>query len=93
MGDTSDNIPGVAGVGEKRQLSYLTSFILLKVCIIILMKFLEKLKENLENSKADAFMSKDLATINCDSPIKVNLKDTIMGDLNDNKDKIELFQN
>ena len=37
-------------------------------------------------------MSKDLATINCDSPIKVNLKDTIMGDLNDNKDKIELFQ-
>jgi len=93
MGDTSDNIPGVAGVGEKTAIKLLNQFHSVEGVYNHLDEVSgKKLKENLENSKADAFMSKDLATINCDSPIKVNLKDTIMGDLNDNKDKIELFQ-
>ena len=93
MGDTSDNIPGVAGVGEKTAIKLLNQFHSVEGVYNHLDEVSgKKLKENLENSKADAFMSKDLATINCDSPITVNLKDTIMGDLNDNKDKIELFQ-
>lgn len=93
MGDTSDNIPGVAGVGEKTAIKLLNQFHSVEGVYNHLDEVSgKKLKENLKNSKADAFMSKDLATINCDSPIKVNLKDTIMGDLNDNKDKIELFQ-
>lgn len=93
MGDTSDNIPGVAGVGEKTAIKLLNQFHSVEGVYNHLDEVSgKKLTENLENSKADAFMSKDLATINCDSPIKVNLKDTIMGDLNDNKDKIELFQ-
>lgn len=93
MGDTSDNIPGVAGVGEKTAIKLLNQFHSVEGVYNHLDEVSgKKLKENLENSKDDAFMSKDLATINCDSPIKVNLKDTIMGDLNDNKDKIELFQ-
>lgn len=93
MGDTSDNIPGVAGVGEKTAIKLLNQFHSVEGVYNHLDEVSgKKLKENLENGKADAFMSKDLATINCDSPIKVNLKDTIMGDLNDNKDKIELFQ-
>lgn len=39
---------------------------------------LEKLKEKLENSREDAFMSKDLATINKNSPIEVTLQDTVL---------------
>lgn len=38
----------------------------------------KKLKEKLENSREDAFMSKDLATINKNSPIEVTLQDTVL---------------
>ncbi len=37
----------------------------------------KKLKENLTNHKDDAFMSKDLATINQSSPIEISVKDTL----------------
>ena len=42
----------------------------------ILRRSLQKLKEKLINSKDDALMSKDLATINVHSPIEVSLEDT-----------------
>lgn len=38
----------------------------------------EKIKRKLENSREDAFMSKDLATINKNSPIEVTLQDTVL---------------
>lgn len=37
-------------------------------------------------------MSKDLATINKNSPIEVTLQDTVLKNQDDNKDKIELFK-
>ena len=39
MGDTSDNIPGVAGVGEKQQSSYLSNSLLLRMFMNILIKY------------------------------------------------------
>ena len=39
------------------------------------MKFQVKVKRKLQNSKEDALMSKELATINVDSPIEVKLED------------------
>ncbi|PNZ67926.1 DNA polymerase I [Staphylococcus croceilyticus] len=93
MGDTSDNIPGVAGVGEKTAIKLLKQFETVEgVYDNIDSVSGKKLKEKLENSHDDALMSKDLATINCDSPIEVNLKDTQLKDQEDNKDKIELFK-
>ncbi|EHJ07022.1 DNA polymerase I [Staphylococcus simiae] len=93
MGDSSDNIPGVAGVGEKTAIKLLNQFQNVEgVYEHIDDVSGKKLKEKLENSKEDAFMSKDLATINVESPIGVTLADTKMIDQENNNDKIELFK-
>ena len=93
MGDTSDNIPGVAGVGEKTALKLLNQFESVEgVYEHIDDVSGKKLKEKLENGKTDALMSKQLATINVDSPLEVNLKDTQLPESIDEQDKIELFK-
>lgn len=93
MGDTSDNIPGVAGVGEKTAIKLLNQFNTVEgVYDNIDSVSGKKLKEKLENSKDDALMSKDLATINVESPIEVKLEDTKMDEHLDETEKIELFK-
>ena len=47
----------------------------------------KKLKEKLQNSKEDALMSKELATINVDSPIEVKLEDTLMTHQDEQQEK------
>ena len=93
MGDTSDNIPCVAGVGEKTAIKLLNQFESVEgVYEHIEEVTAKKLKEKLINSKADAFMSKDLATINVHSPIEVSLEDTKLTLQDDTAEKIELFK-
>ena len=93
MGDTSDNIPGVAGVGEKTAIKLLNQFESVEgVYEHIEEVTAKKLKEKLINSKDDAFMSKDLATINVHSPIEVSLEDTKLTLQDDTSEKIELFK-
>lgn len=69
MGDTSDNIPGVPGVGEKTALKLLHDFESVENVLDNLDKLKGKLKENLENHKDDALMSKKLATIFREVPL------------------------
>lgn len=76
MGDKSDNIPGVPGVGEK------TAFKLIKEygSIEEVLKNIDnipgkKLKENLENNVEQAIFSKKLATIMREVPIELTLED------------------
>ncbi|WP_456278038.1 DNA polymerase I [Bacillus sp. AK128] len=76
MGDTSDNIPGVPGVGEKTAIKLLKEY----ETIEKLYEHLEevsgkKLKEKLEEHKESAFMSKELATIHREAPISVSVDD------------------
>lgn len=93
MGDTSDNIPGVAGVGEKTAIKLLNQFESVEgVYEHIEEVTAKKLKEKLINSKDDALMSKDLATINVHSPIEVSLEDTKLTLQDDTTVKIELFK-
>ncbi|UOQ86263.1 DNA polymerase I [Gracilibacillus salinarum] len=78
MGDKSDNIPGVPGVGQKTAVKLLKQF----ETIENLYEHLEdvsgqKLKEKLADNKDSAFMSKELVTINQSSPIKISAEDTI----------------
>ncbi len=76
MGDQSDNIPGVPGVGEKTAIKLLTQFGTVEAVYENLDQVSgKKLKEKLETHKEQAFMSKELATIITDAPITVHIDD------------------
>ena len=72
MGDSSDNIPGVAGVGPKTATDLLLKFGTLDGVYENLtpQNMKGKLFEKLENGKENAYLSYDLATIRCDAPIE-----------------------
>ncbi|MFD1176832.1 DNA polymerase I [Paenibacillus puldeungensis] len=63
MGDTSDNIPGVPGIGEKTALKLLHQFGSVESVLAHTDELKGKMKENLVNHADDARMSKQLATI------------------------------
>jgi len=75
MGDSSDNIPGVAGVGEKTALSLLEKYTTLDGVYESIDEITGKLKEKLIEHKNDAYLSKTLATIKTDVPIENDLSD------------------
>lgn len=78
MGDTSDNIPGVPGVGEKTALKLLHEYGTVEEVLANIEKVSgKKLQENLRNNVEQAKMSKSLATILRDAPIEVELNDTV----------------
>lgn len=63
MGDASDNIPGVKGVGEKTALKLLQEYQTLEGVYEHINEIKGKLKEKLELDRDNAFLSKHLATI------------------------------
>lgn len=75
MGDSSDNIPGVKGIGEKGAIKLLKEY----QTIENLYEHIDKIKgsthDKLVTFKEDAFMSKKIATIYCDVPLKISLND------------------
>lgn len=76
MGDASDNIPGVPGVGEKTALKLLKEFGSLETILSSVDKVGgNKLKEKLEEFKEQALMSKELATITREAPIEIQLSE------------------
>ena len=78
MGDTSDNIPGVAGVGEKTALKLLASYDTVENLYDHLDELPKnKLLEKLIKDKDNAFLSKELATIVTDVPLTIAWDDLI----------------
>ncbi|MCM3757457.1 DNA polymerase I [Sporosarcina aquimarina] len=76
MGDASDNIPGVPGVGEKTALKLLKEYGSVEHVYESLDEISgKKLKENLTNNEELAYMSKQLATIEVNAPITIGLQD------------------
>ena len=75
MGDTSDNIPGVAGIGEKTALKLIAENGGLDAIYnsIDSIKLSPSLKEKLQNGKDSAYLSQTLARINCEVPIGITL--------------------
>ena len=80
MGDSSDNIPGVAGVGPKTATELLMKFGSLDGVYENLSdaSIRPKLREKLEENKDNAYLSYDLATIRPEAPIDFEPKDAIV---------------
>ncbi len=79
-GDTSDNIPGVPGVGEKTALKLIKEFGSLEEVFEHLDEVKgKKLKENLKEAMDAAVLSKQLVKIDRHVPIKVDLKEFEVG--------------
>lgn len=75
MGDPSDNIPGVPGVGEKTAIKLLKEFSTLENLLESVDQVTgSKLKEKLEEFKDQAVMSKQLATIERHAPVEVSVE-------------------
>ena len=75
MGDSSDNIPGIAGVGEKTALTLVQTYGSLENLYEHVDELKGKLKEKVETSKETAFLSKTLATIKTDVELPFSLDD------------------
>ena len=90
MGDSSDNIPGVAGVGPKTATELLLKFGTLDGVYENLddPSIKPKLREKLEVSKDNAYLSYDLATIRAEAPIDFEPKDALVQPYN----RAELFR-
>ena len=93
MGDSSDNIPGVAGVGPKTATDLLLKFGSLDGVYENLddPSIKPKLREKLENGKESAYLSYELATIVVEAPIDFEPKDAIVQHYN-RPALYELFQ-
>lgn len=93
MGDSSDNIPGVAGVGPKTATELLLKFGSLEGVYENLedASIRPKLREKLETNRESALLSYDLATIRCNAPIDFEPKDAIIRPYN-RQELYKIFQ-
>jgi len=92
MGDSSDNIPGVPGIGEKGARELIAEFEDLET----LLKNLDKLKSQakrklIEDNIESARLSKELATVDINVPIKVNFAECALKSPDKNK-LMEIFK-
>ena len=76
IGDSSDNIPGVRGIGPKGALPLIQQYKTIEGIYKNIDK-IEKagIKKKLIESEENAFLSKDLATIHCDVPMELKFED------------------
>lgn len=79
MGDKSDNIPGIAGIGEKTALKLVKEYHTLDNLYAHVDEQKGKLKERLILGKESAYTSLYLGTINCDVPIDTNFENLKFG--------------
>jgi len=75
MGDTSDNIPGIPGVGEKTALKLLHEYGSVEQVLEHSGDLKGKMKEKVEQHKDDAMMSKKLATIFREVPLEQSVEE------------------
>lgn len=72
-GDSSDNIPGVPGVGEKTAVALLQKYHDLDGVYAHLDEIAGAAQRKLADGKASAYMSRELVQIQCDAPIPLDL--------------------
>jgi DNA polymerase I len=80
MGDASDNVPGVPGIGEKTATALIREYGSFEGLFRNLDKIEKpRLKETLQANRALADLSKELVTIHCGVPLKERAKDLVCG--------------
>lgn len=85
VGDSSDNIPGVRGIGEKTAQSLYQTFASLDDIYARLSEVAPKIRAKLEEGRASAYLSRDLATIRTDLPLELNLEQARAGNFEPQK--------
>ena len=91
MGDASDNIPGLPGVGEKTAAKLVNEFGTVENLVASSDKLTGKLKENVQANKDIALLSKKLATIICNVPIEWTDEQLIVEPV-DKEKLVEIFK-
>lgn len=81
MGDASDNIPGVKGIGEKTALKLLHEYKTLDGIYENIDNIKGATKEKLVNDKDNAYMSYEIATICKEVPMDINMDDIVCKDI------------
>jgi len=84
MGDASDNIPGIPGVGDKTAKKLLALYDNIDGLYLNTHELKGKQREKVEANKDLAFLSKKLATINTNVPIEFNSSELIRKEMNKN---------
>lgn len=77
MGDTSDNYPGVKGIGEKTALKLLHEYGSVEACLECLEQLPASIKKKIEQNLDMLHLSRELARIRLDVPIECKLDDCI----------------
>ncbi len=85
MGDSSDNIPGVKGIGEKTAKKLISEYGNIETVYEQLetIDVTKSVREKLRAGKDDAFMSKTLATIDQNVPLDISIEDCIPKERNE----------
>lgn len=91
VGDTSDNIPGVRGVGQKTASKLLVEYATLDGIYENIDKIKGAMQKKLIEGKEDAYLSQKLARIVTDAPITLDLEACVAHDFDVNE-VLELFQ-
>lgn len=89
-GDPSDNIPGVKGIGEKTAITLLQEYKTLSGVYENIDHIKGAVKDKLERDKANAILSKELATIHLDAPVTFELEKSKLHDF-DRETIVKLF--
>ncbi|MDD5464301.1 MAG: DNA polymerase I [Candidatus Moranbacteria bacterium] len=89
-GDPSDNIPGVKGIGEKTAVTLLQKYTTLDSVYENIAEIKGAVKEKLVRDKAQAYLSKELATIALDAPVSLELEKSVLKDF-DRETIVKLF--
>jgi len=90
-GDSSDNIPGAPGVGEKTAKKLIQTYGSTEGIYEHINDLKGKQKENLENSKEQVELSKQLARISLDVPVDVDFSEMLLDPINE-EELIALFR-
>jgi len=80
MGDPSDNIPGVRGIGEKGAIDLVTRYQTLDAIYEHIDELSAGVQKKLSENKEMAYLSYELAKINCDVPVTLSLEELKYGE-------------